>query len=109
MTKEFLQGYDSLLGTKYLTRIRDNAETAARRYQEDASGDLLPAVDSHYKKITMEDNRAAGNIEMGSPSLLLEFNDKLEEKLNKQIEDQKYYMRIPLQTEYRDRTANRDK
>ena len=64
MTKEFLKGYSSLIGTKYLTRIRDNAETAARWYQEDISGNLAPAVDSHYKKITLEDNRAAGNIEM---------------------------------------------
>jgi len=61
MSQEFLKGYDTLLSTKYLTRIRDNVKTAARRYKSDSSGALNLNFDSHYNKIVQKDMRVLGN------------------------------------------------
>jgi hypothetical protein len=98
MTKEFLKGYETLIGTKYLTRIRDNVKTPARRYQPNADGNLTLSFDSHYNKIAQKDLRIVGDTEKGISPLLIDFNNKLEKSLNDKIEEQKYYMKIPIIT-----------
>jgi len=92
------------LGTKYLTRLRDNVKAPARRYQTDADGNLTLNFDSLYNKIVLNDTWAAGNLEQGISPLLIQFNNTLEEALSGKIADEGYYMEIPIMTAYYDRT-----
>ncbi len=105
LNESFLKEYDSLMSTKQLARMRDNVQSAWRRIQnytwEDWAQETRTSFDSHYQKIMQKDDvilRYNANL---YPTLI-EFNNILEKSVDKQIEDQKYYMQTPMLVEYQE-------
>jgi hypothetical protein len=47
-------------------------------------------------KIIQKDSRIVGDIDNNIQPVLIQINDFLENELNKKIEEEKYYMTIPM-------------
>ncbi|MFZ2718776.1 MAG: VCBS repeat-containing protein, partial [Candidatus Absconditicoccaceae bacterium] len=105
LNESFLKEYDSLMSTKQLARIRDNVQAAGRWIQTYTGEDGIQATrtsfDSHYQKIMQKDDVILRYNAKLYPTLI-EFNNILEKSVDKQIEDQKYYMQTPLLVEYQE-------
>lgn len=105
LNESFLKEYDSLMSTKQLARIRDNVQAAWRWIQtytwEDWTQATRTSFDSHYQKVMQKDDVILRYNAKLYPTLI-EFNNILEKSVDKQIEDQKYYMQTPLLVEYQE-------
>jgi hypothetical protein len=99
---ELTKTYDGLISTKLLTQTRNNVEAAARWYKQDASGQWIDDISSHYEKIIQQDNRLLGDMSSNLQPLLIQFNNVLESGLNQEITAQKYAMKYPLPLTYQD-------
>lgn len=106
MLKEsFLKEYDQLISQNQISRMRDNVQTAWRWIEEytwDNWEELNRiSFDSHYQKILQKDDvilRYNANL---YPTII-EFNNLLEKWIDKKIEEEKYYMKIPMLVQYQE-------
>jgi len=57
-------------------------------------------VDSHIDKIVQKDSYVVSDFETNYAPLIVEYNDRLEEVLDEKVEEQKYYMKIPMLLNY---------
>ena len=92
---ELTKTYDGLFSTKLLTKIQDNVEAAARRYQQDLSGKWEDDINSHQEKIVQRDNWIVGDL-----PLAIQLNNALESGLNQKIVNEKYAMKYPMFIQY---------
>ncbi|MFA5747781.1 MAG: hypothetical protein WC872_01575, partial [Candidatus Absconditabacterales bacterium] len=93
-TQEMLKTYDGLISSKFLSTINDNISSISRYYKKNGSGIINNDINSHFNKIIIKDSWILGN--GTTPPLLVQLNNQLQEDLNNQIEEEKYYMNIPL-------------
>jgi len=100
-TEEFIKTYDGLISTRYLSYMKDNVQTAWRRYKKNSDGNRVDAVDSDYEKIVQRDNWILGDSNNWVSPLLIQLNNFLESWLNQKIENEKYYMTIPVVMNYK--------
>ncbi|MEI7562332.1 MAG: hypothetical protein WCJ39_01030 [bacterium] len=98
--KELTKTYDGIFNAKLLAKMKENITSAARRYKQDGSGNITDDINSHYEKVAQKDSRILGNEETNTQPLLIQFNNNLETKLNTAIEENKYYMTIPMPISY---------
>ncbi|MEI6774297.1 MAG: hypothetical protein WCL18_05955 [bacterium] len=94
-TQEMLKGYDGLISSQFLAKIKDNISGLARRYKtikEETFNDYSSVTD----KIVQKDNRIVGDVDNNVQPLLIQINDVLENGLNSKIQQEKYYMTIPI-------------
>lgn len=94
-TQEMLKGYDGLMSSQFLAKIKDNIGWLARRYKT-TKGETFTDYSSLTDKITQKDNRLLGDIDNDLQPLLIQINDVLESGLNSKIQEEKYYMTIPI-------------
>jgi len=57
-------------------------------------------VDSHIDKIVQKDSYVVSDFETNYAPLIVEYNDRLEKVLDEKVEEQKYYMKIPILLNY---------
>ena len=98
-TKEMLKSYDGLIGSTFLSKIKDNVAWLARRYTN-TEGESFDAINGHTDKINQQDNRILGDSDNNIQWLLIQINDYLESGLNAKIEDEKYYLTVPVPVSY---------
>jgi hypothetical protein len=94
-TQEMLKGYDGLISSQFLAKIKDNISGLARRYKtikEETFNDYSSVTD----KIVQKDNRIVGDLDNNVQPLLIQINDVLENGLNTKIQQEKYYMTTPI-------------
>jgi len=96
----FLKPYINLLNPNYLVLMRDNVAAAGRWNEQNSSGKRLPSVDSHFEKITQRDSRIINDLESKFQPLIIEFNNLLESAIDQKIEDEEYYMTVPIIKSY---------
>ncbi|HBB03396.1 TPA: hypothetical protein DCZ39_00620 [Patescibacteria group bacterium] len=96
-TSEMFKGYDGLVSSQFLSKIKDNINGLARRYKT-TEGETFTDYGSLTSKIAQKDNRLLGDADNNIQPLLIQINDYLEKGLNTQIEQEKYYMTIPVST-----------
>ncbi|MCF7835358.1 VCBS repeat-containing protein, partial [Candidatus Gracilibacteria bacterium] len=106
MLKEsFLKEYDELMSQKQLSRMRDNIHSAGRWIEDytGSNGEQLDRIsfDSHYQKILQKDDVILRYNADLYPTII-EFNNLLEKGVDKQIEDEKYYMTLPMLVQYQE-------
>jgi hypothetical protein len=94
--QEISKTYDEVINTKMLAKMKENVSNAARRYKKNSSGVMIDDINSHYEKVAQKDTRILGNDETSTQPLLIQFNTALEQSLNTAIEENKYYMNIPI-------------
>ena len=97
---EFLKTYDTLLNPNYLVQMRDNVEAGWRWYEENEDWSWRSALDSHIEKISQKDAWIINDLDSQLQPLIVEFNNMLEEAVDLQVEDEKYYMYVPIPTAY---------
>ncbi|MCX6825442.1 MAG: VCBS repeat-containing protein [candidate division SR1 bacterium] len=93
--QEMLKGYDGLISSQFLSKIKDNINGLARRYKT-TEGETFTDYGSLTNKIAQKDNRLLGDPDNNVQPLLIQINDFLEKGLNNQIEQEKYYMTMPI-------------
>jgi hypothetical protein len=98
----FLLDYPSLYSVQNSVILRDNTLAGGRRIKEytdsDGQKNLQAKADSSIDKINLKDT-----VNMGSDSLkgiLISFNERLENAVDKKIKDEKYDMDIVLPISY---------
>jgi len=89
---ELLQWYNILFSPIYSQTFRDNILAWWRRQLQD--------IDTHIHKIMKQDDIFFRDINTEIMPTIQNFNQILEETLNHKIEQEKYYMYIPLITSY---------
>jgi len=94
-TQEMLKGYDGLVSPQFLAKIKDNIWGLARRYKT-TNGETFTDYSSITDKIAQKDNRVLGDIDNDVQPLLIQMNDFMEGKLNEKIDQEKYYLTIPI-------------
>ncbi len=94
-TQEMLKGYDGLVSSQFLSKIKDNINGLARRYKT-TEGETFTDYSSLTDKIAQKDNRLLGDADNNVQPLLIQMNDFLESGLNAKIQEEKYYMTIPI-------------
>jgi hypothetical protein len=94
-TQEMLKGYDGLISPQFLSKIKDNVAGLARRYKS-TEGETFTDYSSVTDKIAQKDNRLLGDLDNDVQPLLIQMNDFMEKGLNTKIEQEKYYMTIPI-------------
>lgn len=94
-TQEMLKWYDGLMSSQFLAKIKDNIGGLARRYKT-TEGETFTDYSSLTDKIAQKDNRLLGDIDNDVQPLIIQLNDALESGLNNKIQDEKYYMTIPI-------------
>ncbi|MEI7557835.1 MAG: hypothetical protein WCJ45_03200 [bacterium] len=94
-TQEMLKGYDGLISAQFLTKIKDNVASLARRYKT-TENEIFTEYSSLTDKILQKDNRILGDLDNNVQPLLVQMNDYLESGLNTKIDQEKYYMTIPI-------------
>ena len=94
-TQEMLKTYDGLISSMFLSKIKDNIAWLARRYKN-TDGQVFTDVNGTTDKINQQDNWILGDSENDMPPLLIQINERLEKWLNDKIEEEKYYMNIPI-------------
>jgi hypothetical protein len=83
------------VSSQFLARIKDNISGLARRYKT-TEGETFTDYSSLTDKIAQKDNRLLGDSDNNVQPLLIQMNDFLENKLNDKVEQEKYYMTIPI-------------
>lgn len=91
-----LKTYDGLISTKLLAQIKDNVASIARRYKTGSNNQTFTTFSSTTDKILQKDNRILGDLNTNTQPLLIQINDYLQSGTNQIIEEEKYYMTVPL-------------
>lgn len=94
-TQEMFKWYDGLISSQFLSKIKNNIAGLARRYKT-TEGETFADYNSLTDKITQKDNWILGDIDNSIQPLLIQMNDVLESWLNSKIQEEKYYMTIPI-------------
>ncbi len=94
-TQEMMKWYDGLISSQFLAKVKDNIGWLARRYKT-TEGETFTDYSSVTDKIVQKDNRIVGDADNNIQPLIIQINDYLEGKLNDKIEQEKYYMNIPI-------------
>lgn len=94
-TQEMLKGYDALISSQFLAKIKNNIGWLARRYKT-TQGETFTDYSSVTDKIVQKDNRLLGDLDNNVQPLLIQINDVLEKGLNDKIQQEKYYMTVPI-------------
>ena len=94
-TQEMLKGYDGLISSQFLAKIKDNIGWLARRYKT-TEGETFTDYSSVTDKIVQKDNRIVGDSNNNVQPLLIQINDYLENGVNDKIQQEKYYMTTPI-------------
>lgn len=94
----FMNSYDELISSKYLSKVRDNLDASARWYRKNSSWEVVDSIEGHYEKVTKQDAWLLGTDDV--KSVFVELNDFMEKKINDKIEKEKYYIHVPLLTAY---------
>lgn len=98
-TQEMLKSYDGLISTMFQSKIKDNIAGIARRYKN-TEGESYTDINGTTDKINQQDNRIRGDLENNVQGILIQINDYMEEGLNDKIEQEKYYLTVPIPVEY---------
>jgi hypothetical protein len=98
--KELITIYTNMYPGVFLSSIKDNAQAAARWYKKSANDELVDGIESHLHKLTLKDSLALGDPDKGISPVIVSFNDVMEKALDKQIADNKWYMTLPVITDY---------
>lgn len=109
--KELLTRYENLYPGVFLSTVKDNTQAAARWYKKTGSGEWVDGIDSHIHKIALKDSLTLWDIEKGISPIVVSFNDAMEAALDKKIEQNRWYMTLPVFVEYihKDRTNKKQK
>jgi len=97
----YISSYTSLLGVKFMDKIRENISTANRRVEHytwtNSWQKARDAMDTHYIKIEQKDETLLRNNWWLDP-LLISINNVLEEFVDEKVESEKYRLNevIPL-------------
>lgn len=94
-TEEMLKGYDGLFSSQFLAKIKDNIWGLARRYKT-TDNETFTDYSSLTNKITQKDNRILGDTANNIQPLLIQLNNYLEQRLDDKIQEEKYYLTIPI-------------
>lgn len=84
--ESFFKKYNDVFWNLYLSRLKDNI-TASWRWTTDQA-------DSHVEKVFVRDEF--------TKSILVEYNNVLEKAIDKKVLDDKYYMSVPVMTDFED-------
>ncbi len=98
-TQEMTKTYDELISTMFLSTIKDNIESAARRYKN-TEGATFVDINGTTNKIVQQDNRMIGDLDNNIQSILIQANEYMEKQLNEKIEEEKYYLTVPVPVGY---------
>ena len=90
----FMKSYDELISSKYLSKARDNLDASARWYRKNSSWEIVDSIEWHYEKIAKQDAWMLWNDDV--KSIFVELNDFMEKRINEKIENEKYYLDIPI-------------
>lgn len=109
--KELITRYENLYPGVFLSTIKDNTQAASRWYKQTLSGDLVDGIDSHIHKIALKDSLTIWDVGKWISPVIISFNDAMEQALDKKIEDNRWYMSIPVILEYnnKDRETKKKK
>lgn len=88
----FFKTYDELFGNVYKELVRDNSQAGWRRF--------VPDIDTHIELVQKRDDILFGDLSNLTP-MIKDFNDLLEKLVNEKVEDNKYYMHVPLALSYK--------
>ncbi len=94
-TQEMLKSYDGLISSQFLSKIKDNIAGLARWYKT-TEWETFPEYSSTTEKIIQKDNRIVGDLDNNIQPLLIQINDALESGLNTKIQQEKYYVTVPI-------------
>ena len=94
-TQEMLKWYDGLISSQLLAKIKNNIGWLARRYKT-TNEETFTDYSSVTDKIVQKDNRIVWDLDNNVQPLLIQINDVLESGLNAKIQEEKYYMTIPV-------------
>jgi len=98
-TQEMLKTYDGMMSTMFQSKIKENIAGAARRYKN-TEGESFTDINGTTDKINQQDNRIVGDLENNVQGLLIQINEYMEKGLNDKIEQEKYYLTVPVPVEY---------
>lgn len=98
-TQEMFKSYDGLIGSTLLNQTKNNVAWVARRYKN-IEGSSINNIQWSMEKINQQDNWIVGDQDNNIPWLLIQINDYLESGLNSKIEDEQYYLNVPIPTSY---------
>lgn len=91
--ENFFRKFPQLFWPTYFSDMSDNVNAAGRwDYAEDQTQIMTDDVDNTIEKISIRDDMAESN--------LLSFNTLIEDAINQKIDDQNYYMNIPIIERY---------
>jgi hypothetical protein len=98
-TQEMLKTYDGMMSTMFQSKIKENIAGAARRYKN-TEGESFTDINGTTDKINQQDNWMGGDLENNVQGLLIQINDYMEEGINDKIEEEKYYLTVPVPVDY---------
>ncbi len=97
--EKFLKKYYDLFWINYLKIIKDNIQLWWRYLSWDFS---TPLFDSTLKKISLKDDFIINNNDTNSKPIINDINFLLQKIVNAKIEKEKYYMKMPIISKYRE-------
>jgi len=94
--KELIKTYDSLYPGVFMSQMRDNTQAASRWYKKASDGSIVDAVDSHIGKVELKDSWVLWDVWSGVSPLLVNYNTKLEAKLDEEIVNKQWSLKVPV-------------